>query len=45
VIEACLNHVSGHKANVAGIYNRWSYFPEKQQALQMWADHIARIVS
>jgi hypothetical protein len=25
VIEALLNHVSGHKAGVAGIYNRSSY--------------------
>jgi integrase len=45
VIEACLNHVSGHKASVAGIYNRWSYFPEKQEALERWAAHIERIVS
>jgi integrase len=44
VIEACLNHVSGHKASVAGIYNRWSYFPEKQEALERWAAHVQKIV-
>jgi integrase len=43
VIEACLNHASGRN-RVAGIYNRWSYFPEKQQALQLWADKVAQIV-
>ena len=33
VIEAILNHVSGHKAGVAGIYNRASYLREKTAAL------------
>ena len=40
VIEAVLNHVSGHKAGVAGIYNRSSYEREKRQALDLWADHL-----
>jgi integrase len=40
IIEAMLNHYSGHKAGVAGIYNRSSYEPEKRQALAMWADHL-----
>src|SRR4029079_12077190 len=29
VIEAVLNHVSGHKGGVAGIYNRARYAKEK----------------
>jgi integrase len=33
VIEAVLNHVSGHKASVAGIYNRSSYEREKPAAI------------
>ena len=33
VIEAVLNHVSGHKAGVAGIYNRSTYAAEKRAAL------------
>jgi len=45
VIEAVLNHVSGHKAGVAGIYNRSSYEREKRQALDLWADHLVAIVS
>jgi integrase len=41
VVEAVLNHVSGHKAGVAGIYNRSSYAAEKRAALAMWANHVA----
>jgi integrase len=40
IIEAVLNHVSGHKAGVAGIYNRARYEGEMRDALQRWADHI-----
>jgi phosphoserine phosphatase len=40
VVEAVVNHVSGHKAGVAGIYNRATYASEKRTALQRWADHI-----
>jgi hypothetical protein len=45
IIEAVLNHVSGHKAGVAGIYNRSSYEREVKTALAVWADHVASIVS
>ena len=44
VIEAILNHVSGHKAGVAGTYNRSTYEPEKRTALDRWADHLLAIV-
>jgi hypothetical protein len=40
VIEAVLNHVSGHKAGVAGVYNKATYSREKAAALALWADHI-----
>jgi integrase len=43
VIEAVLNHVSGHKAGVAGIYNRAVYAAEKAAALARWAVHIEQI--
>jgi integrase len=43
IIEAVLNHVSGHKAGVAGIYNRARYEGEMREALQRWADHVERI--
>ena len=45
IIEAILNHVSGHKAGVAGIYNRASYEPQKRVALERWAEHLEAIVS
>lgn len=45
VIEAVLNHVSGHKAGVAGIYNRSTYAAEKRAALDLWANHVAVIVA
>jgi integrase len=43
VIEAVLNHQSGHKAGVAGIYNRASYSEAMRDALQRWADHVEKI--
>jgi integrase len=44
IIETVLNHVSGHKAGVAGTYNRSTYAAEKAQALAIWSDHIRTIV-
>jgi hypothetical protein len=44
IIEAVLNHVSGHKGGVAGIYNRSSYAAEKAAALARWDEHVASIV-
>jgi integrase len=42
-IEAVLNHQSGHKASVAGIYNRAKYADEMRAALQRWADYVEKI--
>jgi integrase len=44
IVEAVLNHVSGHKAGIAGVYNRASYEREKRAALAMWADHMLAAV-
>jgi hypothetical protein len=44
IIEAVLNHISGHKAGVAGVYNRAIYTAEKRAALQRWADHVRFLV-
>ncbi len=41
VVEAVLNHVSGARAGVAGVYNRASYAREKREALDLWAAHVA----
>jgi integrase len=40
ILEAILNHVSGHKSGVAGIYNRAKYQDEMRGALQSWADYV-----
>ena len=44
VVEAVLNHVSGHKAGIAGVYNRAIYAAEKRQALDLWAEHVVALV-
>jgi integrase len=44
VIEAIVNHTSGHKGGVAGVYNRAVYATEKRQALDRWARHLDKIV-
>jgi hypothetical protein len=44
IIETVLNHVSGHKDGIAGIYNRASYKTEVLNALAIWADHVASII-
>ena len=44
VIEAILNHVSGHKSGIAGVYNLATYAAEKAQALALWADHVLALV-
>ncbi len=40
VIEAVVNHISGHKGGVAGVYNRATYAVEKRGALDRWADWL-----
>lgn len=45
VIEAVLNHISGAKAGVAGIYNRATYAQEKRDALNLWATHVLALAS
>ena len=44
VVEAVLNHISGSKAGVAGVYNRALYNPEKREALDRWSAKVADIV-
>jgi integrase len=44
VIEALLNHISGHRAGVHGVYNRAQYRDQKAEALQRWADLLQTII-
>jgi integrase len=45
VVEAVLNHVSGHKAGVAGVYNYAAYAREMRNALAVWSEHIVSITT
>ena len=44
IIEQILNHQSGHKGGIAGIYNRSSYEREARSALATWHDHVRGMV-
>jgi integrase len=44
IIEAVLNHVSGHKGGVHGIYNQAKYLVQVRQALTAWSEHLLSIV-
>jgi hypothetical protein len=45
VIETVLDHISGHKAGVAGVYNRSVYAVEKRAAVKLWAEYLRGIIS
>jgi integrase len=44
VTEAVLNHVSGSRAGIVGIYQRHEWAEEKRMALNAWGAHVAVIV-
>ena len=44
VTEAVLNHVSGSRAGIAGVYQRHDWAAEKRAALNAWATHVRSIV-
>jgi integrase len=45
VVESVLNHVSGHKAGVAGVYNKATYEREMRAAVLLWAEHLRAIIA
>jgi integrase len=44
IIETVLNHISGHRRGVAGVYNQSRYESEVKVALERWADRVRLIV-
>lgn len=44
VTEAVLNHVSGSKGGIAGVYQRHNWADEKRTALDAWAAELQRIL-
>jgi integrase len=43
VTEAVLNHVSGSRAGIVGVYQRHNYFEEKRDALAAWSIEVKRL--
>ena len=43
VMEAVVNHITGHKGGIAGLYNRAEYAKEKREALERWAEAMKEI--
>jgi integrase len=44
IVEAALNHYSGHRRGVAGVYNRSSYERAVKAALARWDEHVLALV-
>jgi integrase len=44
VTEAVLNHISGSRGGIAGVYQRHDWAAEKRAALDGWATHVVAIV-
>jgi integrase len=44
VTEAVLNHISGSRGGIAGVYQRHDWAAEKRAALDAWASHVRSIV-
>lgn len=45
VTEAVLNHVSGTRGGLVGVYQRHNFLDEKRRALDLWAAELERIVT
>lgn len=44
VTEAVLNHISGAKGGIAGVYQRHDWAEEKRAALDAWANYLAHLL-
>jgi integrase len=44
VTEAVLNHVSGSRSGIVGVYQRHTWGPEKRAALDAWGEHVMTLV-
>jgi hypothetical protein len=43
VTEAVLNHISGSRGGIAGVYQRHDWASEKRAALDAWAAHVRSV--
>ncbi|MEQ7872890.1 tyrosine-type recombinase/integrase [Sphingomonas sp. ASV193] len=44
VTEAVLNHVSGSREGIVGVYQRYSYSAEKREALKLWDEKVRSLI-
>jgi integrase len=45
VIELAVNHRSGLRGGIAGVYNKSELLPERRAALERWAAHVEVLVA
>ena len=45
VIEMAVNHRSGSRAGIAGVYNKSELLPERRAALEQWAERIVTLTA
>jgi integrase len=45
VTEAVLNHISGSRGGIAGVYQRHDWASEKRAALDAWATHVLSVAA
>jgi len=44
IVELVLNHQSGHRGGIAGVYNHAVNGKERREALDQWAAHLMALV-
>lgn len=44
VIERMLNHISGSFSGIVGVYQRYDFFPEMQDAITRWEEHVQKLL-
>jgi integrase len=45
VTEAVLNHLSGSRAGIVGVYQRHDWLDERRAALTAWGEHVTALVN
>ena len=45
VTESVLNHRSGSRAGIVGVYQKYDFFVEAGAALELWAKHLRALIS
>lgn len=45
VTESLLNHISGARAGIVGVYQKYGFEPEKRAAMDAWSRRLAAIMN